>query len=165
MNIVKNFRIVVTDGKGIKEVMWIRHTGKELFIGQVMEDLDVHWSYHEDGTFHHKVYHTKDKKPVIYPFPDKKLLPLDQFKGEKQLFMMSSISNFVMENSIRDYDNSEYDELIFIDMRTCRDKQFNVSVHLVEPNRLDLLKPEFFGVRTHVHVLTSVKPWLVIISI
>lgn len=161
---VKHFRIVATDGKNVKEVMWIRHTGKELFIGQVIENLDFHWSYHEDGKFRPAIYYTKDKIPPTYPLSGKKMLPLDQFRGQRQLFYMSSASNFVMENSIRDYNKSEYDELIFIDMRTSRNKQFNMSVHLVEPNKLNLLKPDFFGERTHVHVLTAVKPWLVIIT-
>jgi hypothetical protein len=165
MSSEKNFRIVVTDGKNIKEVMWIRHTGKELCIGQVIEDMDFHWTYHEDGTFHYKVTNIKNKVPIMYPFPDQKLLPLDQFKGEKQLFFASSSSDFAIKNSIRDYNFGDYDEVVFIDVRTCRGKKFNMSVHLVEPNKLDLLKPEFFGERTHTHVLTSIKPWLVIITI
>jgi hypothetical protein len=159
----KNFRIVATDGDKIKEIMWIRHTGYELYMGVVYQkEIDQHFSYHEDGTFHCKII-KKDGTEI--KVMSKKLPPLNNFKNEKQLFFSTGSAEFILENSIRDYDFREYDEIIFVDMRTCRDKQFNISVHLVEPNRLDLLKPEFFGNKTHIHVLTSVVPWIVIITI
>ncbi len=160
----KNFRIVATNGNNTKEIMWIRHTGNELFIGYVMECMDCHYSYHKDGVYHFKMKHKDDKKPH-YPFPDEKLIPLNSFTGQKQLFMMDANSDYIMQNSIRDYAYSSYDDVVFIDVRNCREGNFVISAHLIEPNRLDLIKPDFFGTGTYVHVLTSVSPWLVIISI
>lgn len=162
--IEKNFRIVATDGTNTKEVMWIRHTGNELFLGQILDGMDCHHSYHNDGTYHFKMKHEDEKKPH-YPFPDEKLMPLNNFTGQKQLFMMDATSEDILQNSIHDYIYSKYDDVIFIDLRNCREGHFVISAHLIEPNRLDLIKPDFFGNKTHMHVLTSVNPWLVILSI
>lgn len=160
---VKRFIVVVTDGKLAKEVIWIRHTGHELFMRFIdPRSKESHISYHADGTIHNVMIGEDGKKIPVWSFKAK---PLDEFVDTRQLFSITADTNFILENSIRDYDFKEYDEVIFLDTRASRNKRFSISVHLVEPNKLALLKPDFFGERTHMHILTSITPWLAIIDI
>jgi hypothetical protein len=154
--------LIATNGSVIKKILWFRHTGKEFFYGYAITGLDIHRSYHEDGTTHWKIKEINSIKPTQTILPVK-FKPLNEFEG---IFHLGTLA-FPFKNlegyDKPDYGMREYDDIIFIDVRSIGHKEtLNVHSYLLEPNKMELI-PKFRG-KSHIHIITTTMPWIVIIE-
>lgn len=159
-NKVRNIKLLVTDDNTIKEIMWFKHTGKEFFFGEIMEGIDFHVSYHENGKIHWKILKLNEGGKPKYS-AGRKYQPLTEFKGHVQLGFLALDKNSLENYYKKQYNMKKCDNIIHVDTRSSDSNQLSISVHLVETGRRDLI-PISPNENPNIHIITSVSPWLVV---
>jgi hypothetical protein len=148
--------VLVTDGSEIRRLLWLERRPNGVYWGWCSEGGEIfHASYHEDGN---RFWIVQGKHQPQGAGPK-----LSEFKGCLQLANVAvrNIKNIPMTAPYR---FKRLDSVVYIDMRTFREKGVNLDLFLLEPFRLDLLNPLFrsYWTGSQLHVFTSVEPWVII---
>ena len=70
------FNVLITNGKDIRRLIWLKHTGQDVYCGYI--GADNKYTYHCSGKKHQKF---KDGRCIKY----QDHLPLNNFKGCHQI--------------------------------------------------------------------------------
>lgn len=149
--------LVATDGVSQRKVLWIDAKENGVYLGFCEQGgKDYHTSYHRDGnmfsTINGKLAH------------EARFQSLDEFKNAQ------SVSTFGFPPDLRRFRGVSYalkklDAIIYIDVRPFQKERgfINCLVHLLEPQRFDMLKKiaELPGLK-QIQIFTNYQPWIVV---
>jgi len=147
----------------MNDVFWVTHNGRDVYVGN--PGVDHHISYHESGKLHVK---SKGQKQ-----DELKHIPLAKVVGKynilTSLFPNSAwqFDDFPVK---KQYRGRKSDAVLVIDSRSIPTGALvMVSIGVVEPGRLDALKPmttahEEIGVDAkQILIATNVRPWVYVV--
>lgn len=182
----KRIEVIATTGEKRLRVLWIERRRNGFHWGSAMPKSGVHHTYHASGHMHIRGQFNierelREKLGIEHPTKDMIDIyreiygdvhhdisngqPLSQFEGIRQLGNIAIVKEglYSLPKSYAPYEDKKLDEVVYIDTRLHRRNLINIDLELVEPGRFDLLKalPKIFP-EPHMHIFTSVAPWLVI---
>jgi len=130
---------------------WYNRKPTGFYSGMFARGKRLYNTYHEDG----KRWTTIDGKRNVLG----KGQVLSRFKG-KEMIHISAFNKEEFENlPSKIFRLNKIDGVVYIDTRTFPQRDINIKVELLEPDRLELLKKE---IGSDIHIFKSMKPWLVI---
>lgn len=157
-------KIIATNGRKKYLLCWVKHTGKDIYIGYPSTDLGFagfKYSYHESGQFH-----IKEESKITHIRQEN---PLNEFKGIMQITGVSFFNtelNFKTEGFYKEDSNKKANSYTYIDSRSYpSDIQINTTVGLVEPFGYEILKERldpFFSITNviQLNLITFHNPWI-----
>ena len=159
-------KVVGTFGNEPSDILWIQHTGTDLYCG--ISNFDAKWSYHFSGKLHLQVAGSKEHESWH--------ASLQNFKG---YFAITTLAiarpndESAFQNSFPPSSGHKVDAIVLVDFRVVPPGVTpNISVGLLEPGKLEELNhlitapfgPDRKNVETHqVHVATNVSPWVTVL--
>ena len=148
-----DIRVVATNGRETKKILWINKTGQLLCYGWDIPNAG-HFTYHESGKIHFKL-----GKSVIGGVVTK--IPLKGFKGRVQVGSGGCNKNLSILPNVN-FDYKKVRGLVWIDTRTLTTSSdsFGIDLQLVQVGRSDLIY-QIPGYR-NIHIFTFSDPWIVI---
>lgn len=149
-----DIRVVATNGKVTKKILWIKRTARHICYGWDIPTVVGHFTYHESGKQHFKL---NDR--VVGAESQK--IPLRGFKGVVQLGNTGTHKNLSALPHV-DFNYKKVDGLVWIDTRTLTSPtdSFGVDFQLVEVGKLDKVY-RLPGYKS-IHVFMFSNPWIVI---
>jgi len=134
-----NIRVVATDGKITKKILWINRTSKHICYGWDIPGNIGHFTYHESGKLHYKL-----KGQVIGEVSQR--IPLKDFKGRIQVGS-GGFNKKLNDLPNVDFDFKKVEGLVWVDIRTVKNLQndcCNIDFQLIEPKKTELIycRPE-----------------------
>ena len=147
--------VIATDGNVQKRILWIDIAPNGIYVGWCEKTRDIHISYHKDG----KVFWTTNgKTQKIATFK-----PLKNFTGTHQICSFAFTSNL---HKLRTptYKMKKRRAIVYVDVRQYAAKKSYIgcNISLLEPGKLELLKPINKMPTKEIHILTQFRPWIVI---
>lgn len=158
-----SIELLATDGKTMKRILWVSHLPKGVSAGFHIQGLDAHKTHHVDGSIWETI---GDRSPCRVGHGPR----LDSFQGIAQIgdFTFSTETSEI-EEFHRPYEMEAIGSVLFVDLRSYREGAVGCSVFLLEPFALEWLRsslvpPTGSNLRapSEVHLLTTLKPWLVL---
>ena len=148
-----DIRVVATDGKVAKKILWVKRTSRHIVYGWDIHDTG-YFTYHESGKLHFK-----HKNKIVGGETQK--IPLIKFKGRTQVGHGGFNKNLSGLPNV-DFDFKKVNGLVWIDTRTITSKNDSIGIdlQLIEADRLDLTHR--WPNHKSLHVFTSITPWVVV---
>lgn len=148
-------RVLLTDGTRTVDLVWLRHTGTDIYYGGV--GWDDKTSYHASGKRHDRSKSGKQSEI-------EKHHPLNNFKDQMQLCVFEIPTSMVRETAATEYRGKKGDSVIWLDARTLPSSRVGISLGLVEVGGYKSILPvhllkEFVDLRL-VHLVTNTVPWI-----
>jgi len=147
-------RLVVSDGEEKIDLIWLEHTGKDIYYGFVGNPSKM--TYHESGYRHYK---TKDGELEKFT-PDQ---PLSEFKGQRQLCSFLFNPKSANDKKVgKNFTGKKADTVVYLDARTLP-SIIGVTLGLIDNISLNsLLSPSRIKDidMKQVHLITNVEPWI-----
>jgi hypothetical protein len=146
-------RVLLTDGIRTIDLIWLRHTGKDIYYGFV--GWDSKDSYHGSGARH-------SKRGRVLQGKSDQHHPLASFRNQLQLTVFGMHRAILKASDAATYDGKPSDVAVWLDARTLP-SQFSVSLGLLEPHRLEAMLPyhdDGHNELRSVHFVTSTRPWI-----
>jgi hypothetical protein len=146
-------RVLMTNGLRTVELIWLEHTGTDIYYGGV--GWDTKDSYHASGKRHEKSKTGKGSEMQNY-------YRLANFKGQLQLCVFAIGTGIVEDSAIIVYKGKKADSIIWLDTRTLPN-QINVSLGLLEVGAYHAILPVHLVTDLcMVHLVTNAVPWIYI---
>ena len=148
-----DIRVIATDGKAIKKIVWIKRTRNHIVYGWDMYGDAGHFTYHKSGRLHYK------NKKETHGMGQR--ISLDQFEGRLQLGNMCICKDISSGHNV-DFDFKKVDGLVYVDIRTLNKSRnvFNIDLQLVKKDGIDQVY-QLPGYDT-IHIFKFSNPWVVI---
>lgn len=146
-------RFLLTNGKRTIDVIWVEHTGTDIYYGYV--GAENKYSYHASGQRHTKFV----DGTMIKAEPHHRL---DAFRDQLQLCAFG-LSTAVLDTPHRQvFTGRKGDSIVYLDARTLP-TFMSISLGLVEVNNLAAMLPvaPWHDVRL-MHIVPSTAPWIYI---
>jgi hypothetical protein len=144
-------RVLLTNGSRTVDLLWLRHTGSDIYYGFVGSGSKH--SYHESGA-----RHFKNEDGEIQPYSAHH--PLRQLSGQLQLSTFGFHRNIVESEEKSEFVGKKSDAVLYLDSRTLPE-QPNVMFGLLEPGNYGAILPvHATGSFLHISIITAVTPWI-----
>jgi len=152
-------RIIGTDGKSNKELVWVEIKNGEVYLGTDLPGASIKNSYHASGKYHSKIYFNNVKE---FTWASECFSPSGMLKGKFWIFNIGCPNN--MLTFLKDYSGKKTDLLVWVDYRTLK-KSFNIDIFLLEPGykyiRKLIMGKEW--INSTVYLETKSDPWLLVL--
>lgn len=149
-------RILYTNGARAVELIWVRHTGADVYCG--LPGTGVKRTYHASGKVHTKQNGEEAGGGWV--------APLGEIRGQFHLITTALTNTRVWSDSLYQnipFTRGKVDAVLHIDARSIPENQLiNVAVGLLEPNNLPALQSLVSAIRNVKQVLlaTGTVPWV-----
>ncbi len=153
-------RILFTDGKRTRDLLWLSHDGRDVYCGPC--GLDWKRSYHQSGKAHLNRLGERTEEKWCTPLADLKGFYLLEGMG-----VLNSVDALDVD-LFPDYSGKRGDAVLVVDSRSFPENStINVHIGLLEPNNLEALKVSYLCNKSmnpkQVLISTEVQPWVVVI--
>src|SRR5438132_2650966 len=149
--------ILLTNGKRIVKLAWVKHSGTNVYLGPAITApsewliKNFHFSYHEKG-------HRNSPLPYIMAA----LAPLQKIRGHVALLTFWVRRDSIDREYFKEFEQDVSENCFVVDLRTVPESGVNIFVGLLEPHREDMLQSHNdFAVRQKM-IMKNVSPWIVI---
>ena len=152
-------RILLTDGKRTRDLLWLEHDGKDVYCGPC--GLDWKRSYHESGAVHLKRQGER--------YEEKRCEPLADLGG---FYLLEGIgvvnaSDVLNVDIFPEYSWKKGDAVLVVDSRSFpEDSTINIHIGLLEADNFEALKESYLYKSMNLRqvlISTAVQPWVVVI--
>jgi hypothetical protein len=128
-------RVVLTNGKISRQLLWLSHHGEDIYWGHGGEELKQKVSYHKNGRLHHQA----GKRTIRIESQS----PPAKIKGFEPILVVASIcdpSKYSPEQSAK-FSGSKCDAVFMIDSRSLPERgETQIHIGMIEAGRLDVLE-------------------------
>ena len=146
-------RVLMTNGSRTVELIWLEHTGTDIYYGGV--GWDTKDSYYASGKRREKSKTGKRSEIQNY-------YRLANFKDQLQLCVFAIGTGIVEDSAITEYKGKKADSIIWLDTRTLPN-QINVPLGLLEVGAYHAILPVHLVTDLRmVHLVTNAVPWIYI---
>lgn len=146
-------RVLLTDGKNTTDLIWFKHTGRDIYGGFV--GAKSKYSYHASGKLHQK---STDGGMIKL----KEHLPLSAFRGRFEICAFGIQPKAQVSRVGREFSMEKADAILYLDARVLPENVM-VAVGLLEPGKLDELNgiamTDVVEVR-QLFLVTNTNPWI-----